>query len=485
MESQIIIIGIAGIVFGGIVGWLISANRTRARLDLTLQQSRDVASSARGEATALDARIKELRQASEERSKQAAADFKKLRDDLSAESEAKVKAETEAAEMKKNVEEQRSLLSEAESKFKDTFKALAGDALTTTNQKFLELANATFEKVLIEAKGDIGKKQQAIDELVKPLTESLMQFDGHVRKVELLRESAYAGLIEQIKSLNLSQTELKRETGNLVSALSVPQVRGRWGEMTLRRVVELAGMSEHCDFSEQVSADTENGRQRPDMIVNLPSGRQIVIDAKVSLVAYHRAVSASTEEERKTAFGDHAKQTRIHMRSLGAKSYWQRFTKAPEFVVMFIAGESFFAAAAHHDHELIEDGMSSKVVLATPTTLIALLQAVAYGWKQEQLAESAQIICQVGTQLHDRMRVLVEHIGGIGKGLEKANTAYNDAVGSIERRVLPAARRIKELGAGSGDDIPQIETIESLPKRIGALELDQPESSSSHPRKLN
>jgi DNA recombination protein RmuC len=241
--------------------------------------------------------------------------------------------------------------------------------------------------------------------------------------------------------------------------------------MTLRRVVELAGMSEHCDFAEQVTVDAGEGRQRPDLIVRLPAGREIVVDAKVSLEAYLDAVAADTDEKRKVAMARHAAQIRTHMNTLADKRYWTQFTRAPEFVVMFIPGESFFGAAVDTDTTLIEDGLEKSVVLATPTTLIALLRAVAFGWRQEQVARNSQEISDLGRQLYERMRTLAEHLAEVGKGLEKANAAYNNAVGSIESRILPAARRFKELGAATGEDLPLLEAIDTAPRGLSAPEL--------------
>jgi DNA recombination protein RmuC len=469
---------VSGLVLGGVVAWLLSANRTRSRYEQTLQETRDRASSAEGKASALEGTVTELRTQAELHSQQAAKDFEELRADLSSEQKARVTAETQAKDTLGRLKEEKKLLADAKEKLTDAFKSLAGDTLDNTTSSFLKLAKETFEKVLNEAKGDLGQRQEAIRGLVKPLSESLRQFEEHVRVLEKNREGAYSGIKEHLENLASVQQQLQKETGNLVSALRTPQVRGKWGEMTLRRVVELAGMSEHCDFTEQVSVQSESGRLVPDMIVHLPAGREIVVDAKVSLDAYLKATSAESEDERKEFFATHARQTRAHMRSLGGKAYWNQFENTPEFAVMFIPGESFLAAAAHHDHRLIEDSMGKQIVLATPTTLIALLWAVAYGWRQEQIAKNAQAVSDLGKQLYDRMRVLAGYISQVGTGLEKANSSYSKAVSSMESRVLPAARRFKDLGVASGDDITTLEPIETTPRSISIPEITGDEEES-------
>jgi len=446
---------LGGLVFGGIVGWLLSANRTRSKYEQLLQETRDRASSAEGKSNALDGTLTELRTQSEK----AADDFENLRADLSTEKEARVKAETEAKETVKRLVEEKKLLVNAEEKFKDAFKSLAGDTLDNTTSAFLKLAKETFKTVLTEAKGDLGQRQEAIQGLVKPLSESLIQFDEHVRDLEKNREGAYTGIKQHL-------TDLSKETGNLVSALRSPQVRGRWGELKLRRVLELAGMSKHCDFSEQVGVQSDDGRLVPDMIVHLPAERDIVVDAKVSMDAYLNALKAESEDERKEFFTTHAKQTRAHMKSLAGKAYWNQFANTPEFVVMFIPEESLFATAAHYDPSLIEDGMQTGVVLASPTTLFALLRAVEFGWRQEQIARNALKVSELGKLLYERMRVLAGHISQVGNGLEKANSAYSNAVSSMERRVLISARRFKDLGVASGDDIPTLEPLETTPSTL-------------------
>jgi DNA recombination protein RmuC len=367
----------------------------------------------------------------------------------------------------------------AQSKLSDTFKALAGDALGDSSQQFLKLAQKTFEQFMTDAKGDFSKSQEAIKGFVQPLMASLNKFDEQVRGLERTRVEAYTKLQENLKNLNSTQQELRRETGNLVTALRRPEVRGRWGEITLKRVVELAGMVEHCDFFEQVTAEDEEGsRLRPDMVVHLPSDRRVVVDSKVPLEAYLEGVSAESEEQRSECLSRHAQQLRTHMNSLSKKDYWKQFEKTPEFVVMFIPGESFFSCALEQEPALIEEGMEKRVVLATPTTLIALLWAVAYGWRQEQLATNAQQISELGKDLYNRMRKLADYIKDIGKALDKATHSYNQAVGSMESRVLPSARKFKDLGIGSGEEIPTLDPTEKQIRELQAAELGAEEEET-------
>ncbi len=475
----LMICAIGGLAVGAAVAWLLSANRTRSKYEGTLQEVRERASSAEGKASALEGRVTELNRQAEQRSEKAAEDFQNLRADLSVEKEARVRAETEAKETLARLEEEKKMLAEAERRLTDTFKALAGDVLRDSNQEFLKLAGKTFDEVLADAKGNLGQREEAISGLVKPLSESLKQFEEHVRELEKTREGAYSGIEEHLKNLSTTQQQLQRETGNLVTALRKPEVRGRWGEVTMRRTVELAGMSEHCDFTEQVSVESDEGRLRPDMIIHLPSDREIVIDSKFAATAYLDALEAESDEERKHHLSHHASQTRTHMNSLANKRYWKQFERAPEFVVMFIPGESFLAEAAHHDHGLIEDGMKMGVYLATPTILIALLKAVAYGWRQERIAESAKQISDQGRELHKRLSKFVSYIASLGKALKTVNTAYNSAVGSMNSRVLPVARGFLELGAASGDEIQTPESIETTPRELSAPEVNGAEEEGA------
>ena len=333
-----------------------------------------------------------------------------------------------AAEQKQ-AQEKLTLLEDAKRQLADAFKALAADALKSSNTSFLELAKTQLEKFQDSARGDLDKRRVAIDELVKPVKESLGKVDVKLQEIEKCRIEAYSGLVEQVKSLSESQKDLRTETANLVKALRRPQARGRWGEIQLRRVVEMAGMLEHCDFVEQQSADTEDGRLRPDLIVTLPGRKQIVVDSKAPLEAYLAAIEAPDDETRAARFKDHARQVRNHIKSLGQKAYFEHLDCTPEFVVLFLPGEVFFSAALENDPELIEEGVSKNVIVATPTTLIALLRAVAYGWRQEALADNAKAISELGQELYKRLAAFGRHLQKVGGGLTTAITAYNQAIG--------------------------------------------------------
>jgi len=336
------------------------------------------------------------------------------------------------------------------------------------------------DKYQTEAKGDLDQRKTAVENLVTPVKTSLEKVAGQIQELEKARQLAYGGLKEQVRSLIETQEKLQSETGNLVKALRSPVVRGRWGEIQLKKVVEMAGMVNYCDFIEQETVTTDDGRLRPDLIVKLPGGKNVVVDAKAPLQAYLEALETDDEETKRMRLKDHARQIRDHMSKLSTKAYWDQFEPAPEFVIMFLPGETFFSAALEQDPGLIETGVHQQIILATPTTLIAVLRAVAYGWSQEKIAESAQEISRLGRDLYDRLCTLADHFSRAGKGLEQAVKSYNEAVGSLESRVLPQARRFIELGVRSGKDLQELTPIETSSRKVQAQELleEQPASEA-------
>ncbi|MGA2722494.1 MAG: DNA recombination protein RmuC [Bryobacteraceae bacterium] len=347
------------------------------------------------------------------------------------------------------------------------FKALSADALARNNQAFLELARATLAQTQEAARGDLEMRQQAIGELVAPVRDSLEKVDSKIQELETARAGAYAALHEQVRGLAETQSQLRAETGKLVTALRTPGVRGRWGEIQLRRVVEMAGMLDHCDFVTQAAVASEEGRLRPDLLVRLPAGKIIVVDAKTPLDGYLQAIEAPDDETRKARLADHARQVRAHLTALGRKSYWEQFEHAPEFAVLFLPGECFFSAALESDASLIEFGVGQNIILATPTTLIALLRAVAYGWRQENLAQNAAQISALGKDLFKRLSDMGDHLNKVGKGLERAVEAYNSAVGSFESRVMVSGRKFAELKAAPlGVEIAELEPVETSVRAV-------------------
>ena len=391
---------------------------------------------------------------------------------------AMAKLETTVALERKASDEKVALLNQMTEELRESFQALSADALKSNNQAFLQLANATLEKFQSEAKGDLELRQQAVENLVAPIGESLKKVDAQIQQIESARNQAYGDLTAQVRSLIVTQEKLQNETGNLVKALRTPTVRGRWGEIQLKRVVEIAGMLSYCDFVEQETVTTSTGRLRPDLIVRLPGGKNVVVDAKTPLLAYLEAVESADDDVRRQKLIDHARQVQTHMAQLSSKQYQEQFDPTPEFVVMFLPGETFFSAALEQEPALIERGVAQKVIPASPTTLIALLKAVAYGWNQEKLARNAREISVLGKELHERLRNLGAHIENVGKGLDRAVEAYNKAVGSLESRVMVSARKFVELGAPVTEQIAELNPIETTTRNL-TLEFDDPENAGT------
>ena len=363
---------------------------------------------------------------------------------------------------------QGALLQTADARLREAFSALSADALRSNNQQFLDLATSSLSRFQQGAAQDLEAREKAVAALVKPLEDGLRRMDEKLGTVEKDRTSAYADLRAHLEQMTVNQLNLQTETRHLVSALRTPHVRGSWGEIQLKRVVEIAGMTDHCDFDCQVAVDgAEDGsRLRSDMVIRLPDGKSIVVDSKAPLDAYLQAMEATEDGARERYMEQHVRQVRTHISQLSAKSYWKQFPDAPDFVVMFLPGESFFSAACQRDPTLIASAVEADVIPASPTTLITLLRTVAFGWRQERLAESAAEISALGQDLHDRLRIFSGHLADCGKGLERAITSYNGAIGSFESRVMVSARRFRELGAGTGDEVEMLDGVTTRPREV-------------------
>lgn len=421
-----------------------------------------------GRARSAEAIVGEIRESLRQRESEIAA----VRKELDLEKQSKTAALTRFDEAQKTFQEQRALLETMKKEMADTFNALSAAAMRSNSEDFLRLASEHLGKVVVDTGGKLGEHKAALEGLIRPLHDTLKRYEEQIRLIEENRHKSQGSLQEQLRALASTHENLQRETSNLVSALRRPEVRGRWGEMQLRRVAELSGMSAHCDFSEQQSVDSERGKFRPDMIVHLPANREIVVDAKVSLEAYLSAVAARSEDDRRAMMARHAQHIRSHITRLASKEYWSQFKSSPEFVVLFIPGESFLSSALDSDSSLIEDGIEKKVIIATPTTFIALLRAVAYGWRQEEMAKNAQLISDLGRQLYDRMTALTQHLHSLGAHLDKAVGSFNRTVGSLESRVLPSIRKFKELGVTGAEEISDVVQIDQAARKPEVLPAD-------------
>ncbi len=426
MEMAIALLGLA---LGVALGWFIA-------------QARAAATHERARLLALDLEAARLRLTELEAKKS------KIENELSAERAAAT--------------EKIAALTDAHERLTNSFKALSADALRSNNQSFLELARETFSKLHQQSADDLGKRQQAIDSLVKPLKESLEKVDAKIGEIEKARAGAYSELSTQLKSLGTAQISLQAEAAKLTTALRSTTTAGTWGELQLRRVVELSGMSSYCDFTEQQTS----GGFRPDLIVRLPGGQQVVIDAKAPNDAYREAVNSSDDHVRSAKLAEHAAKVRGHIDALGAKDYWAQFQPSPEFVVLFLPGDQFLAGALQGDPNLIDRAISKKVLLATPATLIALLKAAAYGWRQEAVSKNADEIADLGRQLYDRIKGFAEHLEKVGRSLETASKSYNSAVGAYEGTLLPGSRKFLELGAKGVKEIIEPSLIETTTREI-------------------
>ncbi len=476
--SEWVLLGL-GLIAGVVVAWFIIQARYQgkhARLIAELHSTyAGQIAALEGRAKSAEAIVGELRQQIQQKDQETG----QLRAEFDAERHQRIETVTRLEESHKrledshrNLEQQKELIEVMKKEISDTFSVLSSAALKSSSEDFLRLASENLNKIVADTKGKLGEHQAAMDGTIRPLQEMLKRYEQQLREIEENRHRSFGSLTEQLRSLSTMHEQLQRETNSLVTALRRPKVSGSWGELGLRRVVELAGMTAYCDFYEQESVSTDSGRLRPDMIVRLPNGREIVIDAKAPVDAFMSVVSAASEDERKKAIANYVSSVRNHMNMLSSKAYWDQFAQSPEIVVMYLPGESFFSAAIEYDHKLIEDGSAKQVILATPTTCIALLKAIAYGWQQEQLTRSAQEISKLGKDLYERFSVMLEHYAKTGLAIRKAVESYNEGVRSVETRLIPSIKKFKELGVSSPKEIITPAEISQTAKTIEHVALE-------------
>ena len=459
MTTLIVTAMLCGAILLGFIGFLWGQTRAKLALEAILRGSE-------AKTAASDARAEEIRQQLGATEEKLSALYRELREI----EKIKICAETKASESERNLLEQKALLDDARSALSNTFKALASEVLAGNNTNFLTLAEEKFKALKEEASSDLDARKKAVEVLVGPLSETLSIYQKESKELEEKRIREMTSVGEQLRSLSVSQSTLQAETTRLVHALKSPTVRGRWGEITLRRTAELSGMSPYCDFVEQESVTTDAGRFRPDMIVKLPQGREVVVDSKVPLGGFLEALEAKTDAERETALKKHAAQVNQHIKRLASKEYQGQFSASLDCVVLFIPNDSFLSAAVENDPSIIESALAKKVLIVTPTTLIGLLLTFAYGWRQEQMTENAQRISALGQELFERMGTLAEHLIKIGDSLGKSVGSYNAAVASFEGRILPSARKFKTLGAGGKKEIESLQSIEQLPRPVISIQ---------------
>lgn len=379
---------------------------------------------------------------------------------------ARLRAQKLITELSTTLELERRQAQDKLAEIEKTFALLSNEALRQNNKTFLQLAQETLKQFHVQARGDLDLKEKAVENLVRPIREALEKTEQQVRLMEKERKEAYGALHKHLETMTQTQLLLQGETRNLVQALRRPEVRGQWGEMTLKRLAELAGMVEHCDFFTQQSVSGEDGTQRPDMVVRMPDGREIVVDVKTPLDAYLSAVEAADDASRAKHLEHHARKVRERVRELSLKAYWNQFKNAPDFVVLFIPGDQFLSAALDVDHALLEDALQQKIILATPTSFVALLRAVAYGWRQEALAANADLIREVGEDLYQRLAVFTEHLARLGGSLEGSVSAFNKAVGSFDSKVLPGARKFVDMGVSPKKTLEPLTPLEIAPRTV-------------------